>query len=63
MLAAWGLMLAAWSLRPLEAWGLKLLTIDQDPGAKLGPTITHDLELSSDGGRTGRSYGMVRHYC
>ena len=24
MLAAWGLMLAAWSLRPLEAWGLKL---------------------------------------
>ena len=32
-----------------EAWRLKLLAIDQDPGTKLGPVVGHDLELSCDG--------------
>ena len=32
-----------------EAWSLKLGAIDQYPGTKLGPTIAHDFELSSDG--------------
>jgi len=36
-----------------EAWSLQLLTIDQDPGAKLGPVIAHDLELSRDGQQLG----------
>ncbi len=29
----------------VEAWRLQLLAVDQDPGAKLGPSIAHDLEL------------------
>jgi len=32
-----------------EAWGLQLGAIDLDPGAKLGPSIAHDLELRCDG--------------
>ena len=31
-----------------QAWSLQLGAIDLDPGAKLGPTITHNLELSCD---------------
>ena len=48
MLAVPGATLAACPRYP-EAWGLKLLAIDLDPGAKLGPPITHDLKLSCDG--------------
>ena len=48
MLAVPGATLAACPRYP-EAWGLKLGAIDQDPGAKLGPPITHDLKLSCDG--------------
>ena len=33
----------------VEAWRLQLLAIDRDPGTKLLPVITHDLELGSDG--------------
>ena len=32
-----------------QAWSLQLLAVDHDPGAKLLPVITHDLELSCDG--------------
>jgi len=46
MLAACSLMLASWNP---EAWRLKLLAVDLDPGAILGPSIAHDLELSCDG--------------
>jgi len=42
------LPLAAWCRDP-EAWCLQLLAIDLDPGAKLGPVMAHDLELSRDG--------------
>ena len=48
MLAVSGATLAACPGYP-EAWGLKLLTIDLDPGAKLGPVVGHDLEFSCDG--------------
>ena len=47
-----------WSMlgasRYSKAWRLKLLTIDHDPGAKLGPSIGHDLELSRDGRKLAR---------
>ena len=33
----------------VEAWSLQLLAVDHDPGAKLGPPIAHDLQLSCDG--------------
>jgi len=58
---SWSLKLAAWSGDP-EAWSLKLLTIDPDPGAKLGPVIAHDLELSCDGQQLGRRR-MFNLYC
>ena len=48
MLAVPGATLATCPRYP-EAWGLKLVAIDQYPGAKLGPSIAHDLELSCDG--------------
>ena len=32
-----------------EAWSLKLLAVDHDPGAELRPVIAHDLEFSRDG--------------
>ena len=55
LLGAWSLWLTtsrpslvAWALDP-EAWSLKLVTVDHDPGTKLGPVIGHDLELSRDG--------------
>ena len=58
-------MLAAWSGYP-EAWRLKLLTIDLDPGAKLLPGVAHDLQLSCDGGelagwRVANFYGEFFH--
>ena len=37
-----------------QAWRLQLLAIDPDPGAKLLPSIAHDLELSCDGLQLGR---------
>jgi len=44
-LDAWGLRPVAWSFLRLglEAWSLKLVAIDQDPGAILGPAVAHDL--------------------
>ena len=33
---------------------MQLLAIDPDPGAKLGPVMTHDFELSCDGQQLGR---------
>ena len=45
-LAACCLWLVSWYV---EAWRLQLLAIDQDPGTKLGPGMTHDPELSCDG--------------
>ena len=45
-LAACCLVLGPWFA---EAWRLQLLAIDRDPGAKVLPVITHDLELSCDG--------------
>jgi len=41
---------------------LKLLTIDPDPGTKLGPSIAHDFELSCDGQQLGRRR-MFNLYC
>ena len=32
----------------VEAWSLKLFTIDLDPGAMSGPAVTHDLELQAN---------------
>ena len=46
MLVACGLPLASWNP---EAWRLKLLAVDRDPGTELRPTVAHDLELSCDG--------------
>ena len=46
----------------VEPGRLKLLTIDQDPGAKALPGIAHDLELSRDGQQL--SLGcMTYFYC
>ena len=45
-LAACCLWLVSWCM---EAWRLQLGAIDLDPGAKLLPSIAHDLELSCDG--------------
>jgi len=45
-LVACCLALVSWFV---EAWRLQLGAIDQDPGTKLLPVITHDLELSCDG--------------
>ena len=45
-LAACCLVLGPWFA---EAWRLQLLTIDQDPGAMLSPSIAHDLELQANG--------------
>ena len=59
-LAACCLPLAA--VRDPEAWSLKLLIIDHDPGAKLLPSIAHDLELSCDGQQLGLR-GMFNFYC
>jgi|6_EtaG_2_1085325.scaffolds.fasta_scaffold16026_1 hypothetical protein len=50
-LGAWGLALGPWFV---EAWSLKLLAINPDPGAKALPVITHDLELSCDGQQLAR---------
>ena len=47
-LAAWSLKLGACSLNP-QAWSLHLLPVNFYSGAKLGPGIAHDLELSCDG--------------
>ena len=45
-LAAWRLGLVPWFV---EAWSLKLVTVDPDPWTEALPVITHDLELSCDG--------------
>jgi len=42
----WPTLAAFWYSK---AWRLKLVAIDHDSGAKLGPSIAHDLELSCDG--------------
>ena len=41
-------MLAACSGKP-EAWSLKLLAVDRDPGTEALPVVAHNLELSGDG--------------
>ena len=53
-LAASGPALATCPRYP-EAWSLQLGAIDLDPGAKLGPVVGHDLELSRDGGQLARA--------
>ena len=45
-----------------EAWSLKLLTIDLDPGAKLGPGVAHDFELQGYG-RQLRRRRVTNFYC
>ncbi len=44
-LVACSLPLAAWFS---QAWSLQLASIDSDPGAELGPSIAHDLELQAN---------------
>jgi len=39
--------------RNSQAWGLELLPIDPDPGAKLGPGVAHNLELCRNGQQLG----------
>ena len=58
-LAACCLVLGPWFA---EAWRLQLLAIDRDPGAKVLPVITHDLELSCDGQQLARRR-MANFYC
>ena len=41
---------------------MKLVAIDHDPWTKLGPTITHDLELGSDGQELARCC-VSNFYC
>ena len=60
-LAACCLRFGPWALDP-EAWRLQLLAIDPDPGAKLLPSIAHDLELSCDGQQLSRRC-MWYFYC
>ena len=45
-----------------EAWSLKLVAIDHDPGTVLGPSIGHDLELSRDGCQLARCR-VTNFYC
>ena len=58
-LAAWSLGLVPWFVK---AWSLELLAIDPDPRSILGPTITHDLQLSRDGQELW-SRGILNFYC
>ncbi len=43
------LALCYFGLRLPELQGLECSLVDRDPGSELGPAVTHDLELSSDG--------------
>ena len=54
-------MLAAWSRHP-EVWRLELLAVDRDPGAILGPSIAHDLELQANGLKLG-PWRVLNFYC
>ena len=61
LLAACGLLLAACAGDP-EARSLYLLPVNFYLGAKLLPSIAHDLELSCDGLQLARG-GAVNFYC
>ena len=64
---AWSLWLAAsWSMlgasRYSEAWSLKLVAVDHDPGTMSSPSIAHDLKFSCDGCQL-RAGRMTNFYC
>jgi len=45
-----------------EAWSLQLVAIDFNPGAMLGPSIAHDLELQANR-RQLRCRRVTNFYC
>ena len=56
---SWSMLVASWYP---EAWRLKLLAIDQDPGTMSGPGIAHDLKLERNR-RQLRRRRMTYFYC